>query len=34
MRSARRLMLIDIFMKFQEDILNGLKITERTQFCH
>ena len=27
-------MLVNISMKFHEDILNGLKVTERTQFCH
>ena len=32
--SARRLMLVNISMKFHEDILNGLQVTERTQSCH
>ena len=27
-------MLVNISMKFHEDILNGLKVIERTQFCH
>ena len=26
-------MLVSICMKFHEDILNGFKVTERTQFC-
>ena len=26
-------MLIDIYMKFHEDSLNGFQVTERTQFC-
>ena len=29
---ARRLMLIDICMKFREDSLRGFQITERTRF--
>ena len=29
LRSARRLMLVNICMKFHEDILNGFKVTER-----
>ena len=33
LRSARRLMLIDIDMKIREDILNRLRVTERTRFC-
>ena len=33
LRSARRLMLIDIYMKFLEDILNRFQVTEQTQFC-
>ena len=33
LRSARRLMLIDIYMKFREDSLNGFQVIERTQFC-
>ena len=32
-RSARRLMLIDIYMKFREDSLNGFQVIERTRFC-
>ena len=31
--SAHRLMLIDIYMKFFEDILNRFQVTEQTQFC-
>ena len=27
-------MLVNISMKFHEDILNGLKVIERTHFCH
>ena len=27
-------MLVNISMKFHENILNGLKVMERTQFCH
>ena len=30
--SARRLMLIDICMKFREDSLRGFPVTERTLF--
>ena len=26
-------MLVNICMKFHEDILNGFKVTERTRFC-
>ena len=26
-------MLVNICMKFHEDILNGFQVTERTQFC-
>ena len=26
--------MINISMKFHEDILNGFKVIERTQFCH
>ena len=33
LRSARHLMLINICMKFHEDILNAFKVTERTWFC-
>ena len=32
--SAHRLMLVNISMKFHEDILNGFQVTERTRFCH
>ena len=33
LRSARRLMLIDIYMKFLEDILNMFQVTKwRTKF--
>ena len=32
LHSARRLMLIDICMKFREDSLRGFQVTERTQF--
>ena len=32
LRSARRLMLIDICMKFCEDSLRGFQVTERTRF--
>ena len=32
LRSARRLMLIDICMKFREDSFRGLQVTERTRF--
>ena len=32
LHSARRLMLIDICMKFREDSLRGFQITERTRF--
>ena len=28
-----RLMLIDIYMKFSEDSLNGFQVIERTRFC-
>ena len=34
MHSACHPMLVNISMKFYEDILNGLKVIERTQFCH
>ena len=30
---ARRLMLIDIYMKFREESLNGFQVIERTRFC-
>ena len=32
LRSARRLMLIDICMKFREDSLRGFQVTEGTPF--
>ena len=32
MHSARRLMLIDVCMKFREDSLRGFQVTERTRF--
>ena len=32
LRSARRLMLIDICIKFREDSLRGFQVTERTRF--
>ena len=32
LHSARRLMLIDICMKFHEDSLRGFQVTERTRF--
>ena len=32
LRSARRLMLIDICMKFGEDSFRGFQVTERTRF--
>ena len=34
LHSARRLMLINISMKFHEDILNGFQVTEWTRFFH
>ena len=30
----RRIMMVNISMKFHEDILNGFQVTERTRFCH
>ena len=33
LRSARGPMLLNIYMKFHEDILNCFQVTERTQFC-
>ena len=33
LRSARRLMFIDIYTKFCEDCLNNFQVTERTRFC-
>ena len=32
LHSARRLMLIEICMKFREDSLRGFQVTERTRF--
>ena len=32
LHSARRLMLVNISMKFHEDILNGFQVTEPTRF--
>ena len=32
LHSARRLMLVNICMKFYDDTLNGFKVTERTRF--
>ena len=34
LHSARRLMLIDICMKFREDSLYGFKVIERTRWRH
>ena len=34
LRSAYRLMLVYICLKFDEVILNGLQVTERKRFCH
>ena len=31
--SVHCLMLIDIYMKFREDSLNGFQVIERTRFC-
>ena len=33
LRSERRLMLIDIYMKFREDSLNCFQVIERTRLC-
>ena len=33
LRSARRLKLIDICLKFLEDNLNSFQVIERTPFC-
>ena len=33
LRSARRLILIDIYMKVREDSLNGFQVIERTRFA-
>ena len=32
-RFTRRLMLIDIYMKFREDSLNGFPVIEWARFC-
>ena len=34
LRSAHYLMLIDIYMKFREESLNGFQFIERTRFCN
>ena len=34
LRSARRLMLVNISVKFHEDILNGFQVTERDRTCN
>ena len=34
LHSARRLMLVDICMKFHDASLNGLKVIERTRWRH
>ena len=34
LRSARRPVLVNIFIKFHKDILNRFKVIERTRFCH
>ena len=33
LHSARRLMLIDIYMKFREDSLHGYQVTEWARLC-
>ena len=33
LRSARRLMLVNIHMKFREDSLNCFQVKEQTRFC-
>ena len=33
LHSAHRPMLIDIYLKFLEDILNRFQVTERTRYC-
>ena len=33
LHSAHRLMLIDIYMKFHKDSLNGFQVKEQTRFC-
>ena len=33
LRSARRLMLTDIYIEFREGSLNGFQVIEQTRFC-
>ena len=33
LHSARHLILIDIYLNFHEDRLNGFQVIERTRFC-
>ena len=33
LRSAHRTMMVNIYMKFYEDILNSFQVTEWTRFC-
>ena len=33
LRSTRRIMLVNIFIKFHEDTLNGFQVTERKRLC-
>ena len=33
LRSARRLMVLNICVKFRENISNGFEVTERTRVC-
>ena len=33
LHSARRLMLIDIYIKFREDSPNNFQVIERTRYC-
>ena len=33
LRSERRLMLFDIYMKFRKDSLNGFQVLEQPRFC-
>ena len=33
LRSARRLMLLYIYVKFHENISKGFRVTEQTRFC-
>ena len=33
LRSAHCLMVVNISMKFHEEILTGFQVTERTRFC-